>query len=81
MKKSIETKLINAIKQDKQYNSALSVTKLISIMKSQLSNRENEILNNFDSVEIDGNLLHIYSKSGDGFTIGYNQSRLGDIVG
>ena len=42
--------------------------------------RENFILANYSSCEVEGNLLHIYSTNGNGFTVGHNKERLGDIV-
>lgn len=81
MNEEIRIKLITAIENDINYNNSLSTTVLVDTMTSQLAYRENYILENFDSVEIDGNLLHIYSTDDNGFTVGYNAQRLGDIVG
>lgn len=61
-------------------NEIFNVDKIVRKIENQCMYRENRILSHFESIEIEGNLLHIYDTDGNGFSVGYCIERLGDIV-
>ena len=57
--------------------------KIVNKIENCVAYREAYILANYESLKVEGNLLHIYSTDRNGFTVDFrlNERTLGEIVG
>ena len=56
------------------------ITRCVNNLKSQVANREKEIMLNYDSIALEGtNIINVYGKDTNGFSIDIRKETLGNI--